>query len=249
MTDLKKLFETGNALERELVESARYDGLSQASRTRHMRLFGMSGALLALLSYARFSAAAVAGASKSTLLIFGGVALAGIGVGTYAVQASSTSSSSSGAASAPNDAPSLPTRPEAAEPSDAYEPSPPATSAAATAPVMPTVGKSRDGVVTKAEQAQRLQKETALLMGVHELLRSGQTQAAQERLRNYRSQFPSGQLRLEAEVVDVELMSASGDRARAARRAKALLAAGTVGPYSARLRAIEAAVNAREPAK
>lgn len=262
MSNLKRLTETGSALERELVDSARYDGLSADARRRHLRLFGMSGTLLALLGFARDSAAAVAGASKPVLVLASAVGLVGVGGLSYAVHANRLTEATSSApaltgpvpssarlaASAePAASPSADARPIAPQPEragDAPQPRRAAVPSAATSHRPP-----HDVTSAKAEQARRLQEETALLMDVQALIRGGQTRAAGERLGAYHARFPNGQLRLEAEVVEVELMSAGGDKTRAGQRARALLVSQPAGPYSARLRAIEAAGRARAPAR
>lgn len=259
MSVMKKLIEIGSPLERELLDSARYDGLSKAARRRHLRLFGMSGTLLTLLGTARDAVAAVAGASKSTLLLAGSVTLAGIGGLSYAVNAhrldtaisrAPTVAPTAVAPSAPSDTP--PAAPAATAPAERTAPQAERAALSPTVANTPSgaanVRNAREAPSVEGAQTQRLEQETALLMDVHALMRNGQTRAASKRLAEYRAQFPNGQLRLEGEVVEVELMSAHGNKARAAQRATALLRSQAAGPYSARLRAIEAAGADRAPA-
>lgn len=237
---MKRLHQTGSELERELVESASYDGLSAASRRRHLRRLGLGGGVLGLLGYflgyVRHVSAAVAGASHSTLLLIGGLSLAAIAASGIAIQMSQR-----GAAPIALLPPTIQVQPDPAPAPEAPRELAPPLAAEAAPPAAGVVRNANDGGGTKAAKALGLERETKLLMRVHELMRQADVPAARAQLREYRSLFPRGQLQLEAEVVEVELIAASGAKQEAALRAKALLASRRAGPYEARLQAIEAA--------
>jgi hypothetical protein len=85
-------------------------------------------------------------------------------------------------------------------------------------------------------RAADIQKEVAFLDGARAALRSGRHSVTLQRLGEYRTKFPAGSLGLEAEVLRIEALSASGRSAEASRRASRLLERSPNSVVAARLR-------------
>jgi hypothetical protein len=88
---------------------------------------------------------------------------------------------------------------------------------------------------TRAERADLLARESALLIRARSELRGGDVSAAQATLAALESDFPRGMLAQEREVLRIELLAAKGDLAGARRRAKAFVRAHPKSPHSVKL--------------
>ena len=101
-----------------------------------------------------------------------------------------------------------------------------------------TAKPTRDGAArpsSDAERADRLSRESALLVKARAALRTGNVAEASALLTRLETQFPRGVLAQEREVLRIELLHARGDRAAAAARARAFIAANPKSPHSAKL--------------
>lgn len=96
--------------------------------------------------------------------------------------------------------------------------------------------------------AQDVSKELALLDRARKALGTGDASAALAALAKHDRRFPHGELGLEAELLRVEALEASGDNAAAAHRARAFLAAHPHSPYTARVKTLLAKATHRAPA-
>jgi hypothetical protein len=135
---------------------------------------------------------------------------------------------------APDSAGRAPTHPagEAARPDAAPEGVPRAEALAAplgtarTAPVRrPRPAAAREGLL----------EEVRLLEQARQELRAGRAAAAERTLGAYHAHFAHGELALEAELLDLDLLVAQGRRERASGLARELLARGGAARYRARL--------------
>jgi hypothetical protein len=221
------------AFERELLSSlARRDppeGAREEAWTgvaRQIALLGVAGAGLGAAATTASAAPNVSlfGLSTATLMKLGaGVLLGAVSLGTVLVVA-------------PGEPPL--TRPAPVSlPEKAAAPvneSPPVRDAPEVAPP-PPAEPATSRVTTAAERADLLSRESALLVRARSALRAGHAAEARALLANLESQFPRGVLRQEREVLNIELLAASGEHAAAARRARAFVASHPKSPHSAKL--------------
>lgn len=96
----------------------------------------------------------------------------------------------------------------------------------------------RDGVATPGDRASRLREEASLLRGARESLRSGDSQAALERVRAAKARHPDGVLLQETEAITIEALAASGSVREAEDRARQFLRTYPKSPYGQRMQAI-----------
>lgn len=94
-------------------------------------------------------------------------------------------------------------------------------------------------------RAVRLDEETAAVAAIRAALRSGDARRAIQLVDAYEAEFASGVLAEEAMVLRIESLVRAGDRAEAARRARAFLAERPGSPYAPRLQSMN--VGASEP--
>src|SRR6185295_3696157 len=80
--------------------------------------------------------------------------------------------------------------------------------------------------------------EVRAIEAIQALLDWGQPQQAGEALAQYRRRFPSGELGLEGDLLEVDIAVASGDRAHAKELARGLLERPMASRYRARLAAL-----------
>jgi hypothetical protein len=90
-------------------------------------------------------------------------------------------------------------------------------------------------------QPERLALETRLLTEARAALRSGDSATARHRLARLRSEFPSGVLGQEREVLTIEVLAAEGQRAAAAEHLRAFATSYPESPHVARLEKLVAA--------
>jgi outer membrane protein assembly factor BamD (BamD/ComL family) len=84
---------------------------------------------------------------------------------------------------------------------------------------------------------QRMLRESQLVGQARAELQGGNAAAALRTLATLDEQIPRGNLRQEREVLTIEALSASGQRAAAGQRAEAFLRLFPRSPYAARLQA------------
>lgn len=142
--------------------------------------------------------------------------------------------------------------PAASHPSDgesiahtgpATEPAPTASAALAEpppavehAPGAPSEApKSAEAPESASERMQKLLGESQLVSQARAELQGGNAAAALRTLARLDAEFPQGKLRQEREVLTIEALAASGQRAAAAQRAEAFLRLFPRSPYAARL--------------
>jgi hypothetical protein len=214
---------------------------------------GSAGALPASGAGAPLAAAATGGASAAT----GGAILKGVatafavglvvvGVGVETVRGPATTSGgapsavipSVSSASAAGTKPSPPpqSRP-ASDRIDAEEATP--SSGAGSAPDASARGMDRaegPGIPTRLEEDPAL--ESRLVSLARSRLRAGDARGALAALRDADARVGPGTLAQEREVLAIESLAASGQRAPAAGRAAAFLAAHPQSPFAPRLRAL-----------
>lgn len=90
-----------------------------------------------------------------------------------------------------------------------------------------------------ADSASGLAAEVRAIESVQTQLGWGQVQQAAAALADYRRRYPKGELALEADLLDIDVALARGDRARAKQLARALLARPAASRYRARLQAVD----------
>jgi hypothetical protein len=238
--------------ELSLLRSADADGPPLAALGRAAATLGVSTTLLASVAKeaAAAGAQAAAGASGGTAAVAGTSGLAK----TFIVGALAGLVTAGGGGYAWRSANSAPTVPAALV---GTSPSPPNVLVQAVGPApgnedqaaVPTMTATTIAEPSRAtqrplpsaapasgtDQASTLAAEVASLDRVRSALRTRQPALARSELGKYRSAFPRGSLGLEASVLEVEAVAASGDRAAAARLADALLAQNPGARYRARL--------------
>ncbi len=94
-------------------------------------------------------------------------------------------------------------------------------------------------------RAGRLEEETVAVAAIRAALRSGDARRAIQLVDAYEAEFASGALAEEAMVLRIESLVRAGNRAEAARRARAFLAERPGSPYAPRLQSMN--VGAPEP--
>ena len=126
---------------------------------------------------------------------------------------------------------------EGAAPRPSLEPQPEsaASSGSSSAPSEPA---QRGRAPRRAGPRSSLLEEVRALDAIRSALGAGEVSAAARQLQRYRQRFPSGELRLEGEVLSVDLALAQGQTEQARARAQQLLAEPDAARYAERLRRV-----------
>jgi hypothetical protein len=93
-----------------------------------------------------------------------------------------------------------------------------------------------------------LREELRALEAVQSALRAGHSNEARGRLEEYARRFPEGELRLEAELLGLDVSLARGERKQTRERARQLLARPEAARYRERLEALLSAAGTDAPA-
>jgi hypothetical protein len=145
----------------------------------------------------------------------------------------------------------VPATPELETPGAPPTPAPPdalATSGSVLPRVRPAPSRAPRRAVSHAAATPRspaapsdrksLRDELSALEASQAALLAGRIEAAEEALADYARRFPHGELALEAELLDVDVLIARGQQDRALRRARALLDRPEAARYRERLEAL-----------
>lgn len=229
MTDLKRLIdEVDSDLARALLRSGRAPSGNPARKKQVLTALGVG---LVIGTTNKLSLAALSTWQK--VMFIGGVACVGAGGAmTYTHWAAQLD-----VASVPQqlEAPELTapvsSRSELVAPSAAASPV-----AAAAAPVGAPVTASARSNEVKHVRESSVKAELGLLEQARSSLSGGSPSGALQVLSRYNERYPRGSLRLEAEVLKVEALAASGRNAEAARLADRVLARNPKSVVAARLR-------------
>ncbi len=142
------------------------------------------------------------------------------------------------ASTAPAVPPSPPTHfTEGAPPRPSLEPQPEsaASSGSAAAPSQPA---QRGRAQLRPASRSSLIEEVHALDAIRRALGAGQVSAAARQLQRYRQRFPAGELRLEGEVLGIDLALAQGQQEQARAHARELLAEPDAARYAQRLQRV-----------
>jgi len=169
------------------------------------------------------------------------LALTGVGVGVWAglvqPKGSVAVPPSSVAAPTMNSAAPPSTRPEAvASAGPEVAAADDAAPIADVAPAAPAVSSVKS--LTPVTKQSQLDAEAALLMSARQALHSGDARGAQATLNRLQASFPHGVLRQERDVLEIEVLQATGNSAAAKVKARAFLAAFPTSPHGTKLRRI-----------
>lgn len=230
-----------DSLERELLKSVRDVGPKSHEKQLVWGAIATQVAAVSVAGTAQASSSAGLKASLGSLLpktlaakLLLGLAVGGATVGAGAVylrEAEPPPRSVSVALPRALEAPPPPPR-EPDEPKHAREGGPcenePCGPTPSTREALPRKGAASPAV-------DRLAEESALLTEARARLRGGDVGGARAALDRLEQRFPRGVLGQEREVLSVELLSASGDAARARSKARAFVAAHPKSPHSQRL--------------
>jgi hypothetical protein len=240
MTNPRRLIDDGlDDFERNLLAAGRRDAMSPSSRARIFAGLGLSA-----LIPGTAVAAGVKGAAKGTLFGLAGatgvkVAIGGA-VGALAIWSSVALLSGSG--DKPNAALETPVR--VAEVSLAE----PVTRA--PAPVVNETTSAEDQVAEEPQQEQSVSRRTPAgtkqssddlgrelesLDEARAALRSGDAARCLELLREHTRKFPRQRMAVEASVLRIEALAASGNREAARKAGREFLARHPKGPYAQRV--------------
>jgi TolA-binding protein len=116
---------------------------------------------------------------------------------------------------------------------------PAAVVVAAASPARPLPRATRASAKPAAAAVDRsLRAELRALEASQSALMAGRNAEAQRALDDYAARFPQGELALEAELLQVDVLLAHGERARAHELARALSARGDAARYRERLEAL-----------
>ena len=176
-------------------------------------------------SIAPAAAAAAGGTTKLSAVAATGVALLG-GVGLVATQA--------GSGSAAREPRALVQRIEHRAPRAAPQPS----AAAPTPSASEAPSGSLSARAPRPADAAPRPSESELLRRAHDALRSGNGAAALKHVAEHRRSYPSGLLSQEREVVTIEALAQSGNRAAALSQGKAFLSRYPGSTHARRVRAV-----------
>jgi hypothetical protein len=207
--------EAGSDLERALLDAGSSYGSSDAARTRTLAALGIAGtATLTASTAAGASATFLTKAGWTKLLALSAVGItAAVPVGYYAWQRVGYTPAPAVAVQKPSDARPVvpaPAAPEPATPEARVEPQ------IRSVPVAPKAEP-------RASSASALTAELGALDAARSRLSSGDAPGALSLLDEYARTYPRGRLLLEAEVLRIDALAKSGQRAAAKRRAEAFL--------------------------
>ncbi len=242
MSEPRRLLEEGGSdLEVALLDSARDDAPSGASRRRTLLALGLAGGAGAAVTAttATTTAATVLGGSSGALVlakwIAGGIIAGLLTVGVAAVVQPSSrddggADQGSRGRAQPTTEPLAPTTPVVAAP-PAPAPPPEAPRAEPSAVAVAAPSPARTG-------APSLTEEVAAVDAARTALAAGDTSGALRALDDHDRRFPGAMLGPEAMVVRIEALAQRGDRATAVRLANAFLAAHPRSPHASHLRSL-----------
>jgi hypothetical protein len=239
MTNPRRLIDDGlDDFERSLLAAGRRDAMSPSSRARIFAGLGLSA-----LIPGTAVAAGVKGAAKGTLFGLAGatgvkVAIGGA-VGALAIWSSVALLSGGGAK--PNAAVETPVRVAEVSPAEPVTPTP--------APVVNETTSAQDQVAEPQQEqsvsrrtpagakqsSDDLGREIESLDEARAALRSGDAARCLELLREHTRKFPRQRMAVEASVLRIEALAASGNREAARKAGREFLARHPKGPYAQRV--------------
>jgi TolA-binding protein len=210
--------DTDNELEAKLLRAARSYRASRSTRFGTLAALGIAGSTATL---AKSSAAAATLWSIKGWVAAGVVASgAVVGVATLAISDPEPTSSPAEVQVAvqppPKTQPALPRAPSPASESAPAEPEPAKASGPRHAPPRPSGVKSTPSRSSLAD-------ELAALDAARAALQAGDAPSALRHLNDHAREFPRGRLQLEAEVLRIEALARTGNRAASASRARRFL--------------------------
>jgi hypothetical protein len=250
MTEPKRILDDdgADATARSLLRAAKDWSPPDSARTRSLAALGLATTGATVTK-------AVGGAAIVKLLFGSKTSLGMLILGTFAVAGTAVAVSAMRAPVAPPPT-SVPIVTTSAPPTDSTPSTPTAIVAPPTAsaepsvvpsaPIAPAPRASAPAVTSEAD-ADTMADELAVLDRVRGLQAAGDSRGALALLDDYDHRYPSGHLRMEAEVVRIETLAKSGDRARASTRAASFLAAHPHSLLTPRVRAIQASLDAGSP--
>jgi hypothetical protein len=243
----------GDEFEQSLVEASAFDRIPAASRERLARALGVPRAVApptALEQVVRGSPWIKYGAFLG-LGAFGLLAATATSRWVAPAPAEPTPALVEAAALVPAGNALVPATPELETPGAPPTPAPPdalATSGSVLPRVRPAPSRAPRRAVSHAAATPRspaapsdrksLRDELSALEASQAALLAGRIEAAEEALADYARRFPHGELALEAELLDVDVLIARGQQDRALRRARALLDRPEAARYRERLEAL-----------
>lgn len=228
MMEPRRLLDEASGLDRAVLESAVEDEPAAERRQRLLASFG--GTSLAALTSAG-SAKRLAALKLTAWKIVVGVAVT-VGVGIGALGLRDRASTSHARPTASSLAPSV----DPAAAPTAAESSPVGELAVVTPSALPDATLPTRGRSPRANPAS-IGREIALIDRARSALAAGAAQRALAVLREYDVACPDGAMSLEAEVLRIEAIAASGDQAGAADRASTFLTKHPRTAYDGRVRA------------
>jgi hypothetical protein len=246
MSDPQRLLAEGASdFEKDLLRSWQAEQPSDAARARVLAAAGLGVALTAAATATKLGAAAggsvapkaiasAGGAVLAKWLAVGAVGLALTGATVGYVRHAARVKRDEAAAARMAAQPSAP--PELA--SQVAAPLPANEGTLGLAPAAPAPPHTRARVTTPREHPSALGEQVSALDAAHRALASGDAASAIRQLDDYEARFPEGALFEEAEVLRVEALVATGDRAAAERAGQRFLAAHPNSPHAARVRAL-----------
>lgn len=243
MMEPRRLFDEASGLDRAVLESALDDEPSPARRRRVLATVGGTSA-------AMFSSAAVARhltswKIASWKIVVGIAATTGIGIGGAVVHSQHASFSpvivptASAVASAAPVTPMAPVRPMAPVISAAPTPqaAPSTSSIVVTAPPPPAPARLVKKTADVPETALSIAREIALIDRARASIAKGDPKGVLGTLDEYDVECRRGALSLEAAILRIEALAATGDHDGAAARARKFLERHPQSAYDARVRA------------
>jgi hypothetical protein len=244
--DLQRLLDDPQAdlSEVTLLRAGKSEVMSDETRHKVLAGIGVGGAALGLAASSSLGKASWPAWLKTGLLLsaLGGIAgtLAFLGLGSDPSKPATTVTPQQSEAAQPQTVAVPPSVPTAEAP--VYQ--------ATDLPVAPSVGsakvdKAQPGAPGAAGAEPSLAAEMDAIRPAKARLASGDAQGALAQLRQYRAQFPAGRLGVEATVIEVEALVASGQRGAAEKLAAPLINGDS--PYAARLRSLLGSNSASKP--
>lgn len=224
-------------LEAALLRAGRETRASSRARLSTLAALGVAGSAVVA---GKSAAATLSSSSVQQLVAAGAVAVAAT-IGVLALTV--------GRSTPPIPAASVPvavTSPTASPPSgsddvvEAPAATPESTAPAAAAPAVspPRTASTPAPVAPRPAPSASLADETRSLDAARKALAAGDSSGALTRLDDHARRFPRGGLALEAEVLRIEALAQSGNRAAAATRARAFVARHPSSVFTPRVRRI-----------
>jgi TolA-binding protein len=252
MNDLKLFIDEGaDDLERTLLLSAKDDEVPDGAPERALTAIGVAAPLIAhgASGAAGGAAAAAGGAAIKGASAAGLVVVKWLGIGLLAgavtggaLVAVSSRHAAADRSPATHVAFTFQKQSAPAQPAPLVPPPPETAESAA-----PAVEQAAPSASTQ-NAAPDVSQELALLDRARKALGAGDAHGALAALAEHARRFPHGELGLEAELLHVEALLASGDGEQAASRARAFLTAHPDSPYTARVRTLLEKATHKAPA-